>query len=416
MFLFSSHRDRSISSRPNSYVPNSVVDYRRKLEEKVSNINKKYDKTYVKDSNSHPNYIAEWNAFYLRKLNSAQSHGKEELDRAEVTTKWGAFWKSRLVELKEEEILMIRVNLREKMDLPVETADLEKIEKIKRDAKMMINEKNPKVFRSETRSSEKQVKKKAIVDLDELTQEINEKFSKNGNDKKSVNRTRNIAKNNKEDSGVSSNDEAQKTPLGIQKTKQEKPLTEHNMSPVEQHSSPAEQKKTSEKQKLAETHDNMNLDNSDIITLFGMFASLSEGLQHQLTSFMNHLEKSDPERWQLLNSSHVDNYDSKKETSSEKYQEEEEDASIEEVDENCVAALSVESMQLPVPDNMMTTVKTLPIPSLQESSANDEEDDDYDYSDVIKKALKNVENAIVDLPDNDDSELIEVVDLTEDEI
>lgn len=294
------------------------------------------------------------------------------------------------MELHEEEILLTRIHLREKLDLPVESSDIEKIKKIQQESMLKIKEKNPIVptFFNDKKgnvtipSLDLRPEKKPIVDLDELAKGISQQVS-----------YRKVAEDDttsifKEDSGVSSSDDARKPP---------------------------------EVPKKLEIQNNSSFSNSDIIFLFGTFDTLSEGLQNNLLQFMASLESTNPDRYRELSSTAVvndeDEEEAKVEETSEVVVNSDEKESFEQ--EKRVKVLLVETLPIPVPSTELTTAKTvdnpLPvsIPTPQEDII-DEDDDDYqlENSDVIKRALEN--SMIIEVTDDDDCEPIEVVDLTED--
>jgi hypothetical protein len=301
------------------------------------------------------------------------------------------------MELQEQEILLARIHLRKKLDLPVESSDVEKIKKIEQESMLKVKEKNPIVptFFNDKKgnvkipSFEERPAKKPIVDLDELAKGISEKVAYKKATKK-VADDDDVSSKFKEDSGVSSNDEAQKPPT------------------------------VSKLRKTTESLSNINLTNSDIITLFGNYDTLSEGLKDNLTKFMTSLEETNPERYRELSSSAVPNDVDVEESEAlvdeprEVVENSEENAE----QEKRVKVLSVENLQLPVPSAELTTTTTVAIPlpvtiPISQENIIDDDDDDYqlENSDVIKRALENA--MIIEVPD-DDSETIEVVDLTED--
>lgn len=367
------HRDRSKSSH-RSNVPYAVVKYRRELSKKADAINQNYA-AYDNHPESHPKYNDEWKEFWLRKYDEV----KGEPNMAEITDEWRIFWIGRSMELQEDEILKLRVKLRDQMDLPIELADIEKLKKLERQEKeKKKNEevtekfsekpaKVPKFFKLKDFEAEKPqpAKKKPIVDLNELSQAIPGKTEDSADKKKPENIV--------DDSGVSSNDEAIKTPVQQQ-------------------------------QNSLEMQNKINdLTNSEIISLFGIYNDLSEVSQNNLTEYMNFLENSDPERFQFLTNSHVDIDQGENEEINEKFPETSSDARIE--------VLSDEIFHPPLTAASITAIATLPIPQI---STNDDDEDDYplENSDVVKRAVENAK--IIEVDDSDSESLVEFVDLTED--
>lgn len=298
-----------------------------------------------------------------------------------IKKKWKNFFTNRLKELEEEENLQTRIDLRNQMDLPIDSVDIEKLKSIEVKAKTLMEENSsskPKEIQSsssaQTRKrlfkvekvetyelkpiksepgtlkspeSSKKPKLKPIVDLEELSTELSSKVEAFSGGRKSFN-------NSKADSGLASNDDSLPSPS----------------------------------ESLASTPNVYNLgtnlfQNSDIITLFGAYSMLSTEMQSHLTEIMNEIEKTDPERYVFLTNSQIDD--------SEGFE-----------DEDNLEAAKLVAAEITDP----------PLKS-QAVELESDDDDDYQLEDsvLLKRVLENSKTVEI-LDDSDGDEPVELVDLT----
>ena len=365
-----------------SFVPNSVVEYRRILTEKTDRISNKYSKKYSKNPETHPKYTEEWNQFYIKELYMANIRRLPKPSLEDIKGKWEYFFMQRLEELEEEENFQTRIDLRNLMDLPIDPADIERLKSIERRAETLIEDKSSLISKrisdvissssTQTTNCLIKVKKveefdlvkcetkelkllehsekpklKPIVDLEELSIELSTK-TKIPEIKKSF--------SNSKDSGIASNDDS--FPSLLKSTELYTPGKHF-------------------------------FQNSDIIMLFGVYSTLSIEMQTHLTRIMNEIEKTDPERYDFLTNSHID------------YQEAF-------ANEDLLAAAK------PVPAEIVqSSLKSQNDNSITLSDLDTDDDDDYqlENSDLIKRALENSKSIEI-LDDSDGSEPMELVDLT----
>ena len=106
--------------------------------------------------------------------------GAVQLTKSELTPLWEQHWKKRLAELKDEEYLECRINLRKKLNLPLEDADLLNYQKIHFAQKIKIKTKRPTVpefIDTDKMESAVKPKKQPLINLDEISLEIDKKLN-----------------------------------------------------------------------------------------------------------------------------------------------------------------------------------------------------------------------------------------------
>lgn len=133
---------------------------------------------YQRLLDSHPKYLEEWNEFCM--VQYYKLGGAVQLTKSELTPLWEQHWKKRLAELKDEEYLECRINLRKKLNLPLEDADLLNYQKIHFAQKIKIKTKRPTVpefIDTDKMESAVKPKKQPLINLDEISLEIDKKLN-----------------------------------------------------------------------------------------------------------------------------------------------------------------------------------------------------------------------------------------------
>jgi hypothetical protein len=232
------------------------------LSAKVDEINELYEEKYTQRIDSHPSYLAEWNKFYMEKSAIAVAKRRERPTSKDVEVEWIHHFMNRLRKLQEQDIFVMKIRLRQELDLPTEAEEVKKLKKIESEAKTMINVKNPVVSKSP--QEKRKLPKKPIVDLSELLTSMQIPTNQ---------RSRN-------DSGVASNDESL-------------PSTSQLMVKEENSKKP----------------EKVTLENSEIVKLFEVFDSLSAKEQKCLQDFMDVIQKNDPERHSFLTSYQITSHE-----------------------------------------------------------------------------------------------------------
>lgn len=283
---------------------------------------------------------------------------------------WRLRWHQRIGELQDEELLELKVELRQKMDLPVEPSDLERYKNIHMNQQVKLKGVNPTVPILENGNKVKVIipssLKTQLINLDELIVEspkpaavgFTDPIEKHINIKEEPCDSLSITG----DSGVNINEVS----------------TTSNLP------DPTEQEKSSFKD---------NLSNQDIIFLFGSFKTLSEKLQQELIILMSNMEKNDPERYRELQSSKVDDDD-----------DEQDNKGTEDVTKTDGNSSQISSAANPKQGDETTEPTT--------ATVNDD-DDTVDDTDLMRRA--NEKAIVIELSDSDDNkELPEIsIDLTE---
>lgn len=211
---------------------------------------------------SHPKYTEEWNYFWLinyYKLNDSTV----DPNRCDFTEQWKAYWNNRMEELHEEDLLELSVTLRQKLDLPVEPADMKKWMSNVMAQKVKIKDKNPTVpiIRNEKPVELKIPRSpvKLMIDLNELVSTINLKTS-------------------------------------TSKFRIESPHSETSAS----------NQKSALLDPKPEPSIVQSLTKADLIILFGNYNNIGDTLKAQLNEYMKLLEANDPTTHQELMKTIVD--------------------------------------------------------------------------------------------------------------
>jgi uncharacterized protein YbaR (Trm112 family) len=120
-----------------------IERYRRNYDRKYQEIQQRYEK-YEKIPESHPKYIETWNFYWLEEFYKLDENDRDAT-KCDFTPKWRGYWEKRSLELRYEEELKMRVDLREQMDMLVDPEDKDKLKVIADKEKVMIKEKSPSV-------------------------------------------------------------------------------------------------------------------------------------------------------------------------------------------------------------------------------------------------------------------------------
>lgn len=90
----------------------------------------------------HPRYQEEWNSFGI---NEYYKHGLGSIDECDFNAQWNVHWPKRLHEMKKEDMLELRVNLRKQFDFPINQSDRDELKQIIMERNVKITEKQPVV-------------------------------------------------------------------------------------------------------------------------------------------------------------------------------------------------------------------------------------------------------------------------------
>lgn len=252
--------------------------------------------SYQKKPNEHPKYIMEWNFFWLSDV--YKLHGEADLMKLDFNPKWIEYWKQRIVELQDEDLLEIRIKLRKRMHLPVHPDDEKRWKQI-----FMLSKIKPKGAHSTVKlfdpSKESHVvipqsSVKPIVDLNELLTDLynkkeqsnDPKRSKTSDDELNIKRSHQLKENTAESQPNQENHEIAADQHQVVTS------SDNNINdPSSSNDSPA----SNSSLKLMKS-----LSNNDVVLLFNNFDNLSSSLQEDLVLFMEKLERFDPKRYNFL--------------------------------------------------------------------------------------------------------------------
>ena len=338
---------------------------------------------YKLEPESHPQYTEEWNEYWL--LNFYKVKGHNDAFKTELLREpWRDHWEKLVVQLHDEELLKLKVNLRKKLNLPAEISDLQKYDSITMSQKVKIKEKNPTVpivendiTAIENCGSSKvkipispKTPLKPLIDLRELAFDVNIK-----------NKELNPPTLNKLVANPNLNSPDSTTKLAEPESSLK--LTEPENNEVTSNVVKENSDET-KKPNVMET-----LSNKDLIVLFGNYDHLSEYLKLDLITFMKSLEETDPERYQDLTKTSIDNND---------------DDTIEDKASETLFNKEISDAVQSLPDVVTVNEKV---------AVNNEDDDDYslDDSEMIRCAKEKAE--AIEISDTDDSSKDLVIDLTD---
>lgn len=88
----------------------------------------------------HPRYQEEWNSFGI-----SEYYKDRTVDECEFIAQWNVHWPKRLHEMKKEDMLELRVNLRKQFNFPINQSDRDGLEQIVMERKVKITKKQPVV-------------------------------------------------------------------------------------------------------------------------------------------------------------------------------------------------------------------------------------------------------------------------------
>jgi hypothetical protein len=324
----------------------------------VHEVRKKYLR-YAENPESHPKYTEEWNDFWLREY--YKLNGQKAPSECDFVPQWIGHWKQRLEELEKQDLLEMRIKLRQKMHLPVEKAEMEEWKQILMESKVKIKENNPKVPLMLTSMPtvavvEKPVipisPPKPVVDLNELSIEVNNKLSK---------------------------------PTVVPATS----TTDFDHDQEDLNNNIVE--KDSQAGIKAKSNLVDQLSNNDIVLLFGNFQELSPNLQQDLIKLMQTIEERDPERYEELTHAKIDVLD-------EPDSEPEVPKSTTNTTNETAGKVEISDLTISSDNGMKESKKDV---------ISDEDDYNLEQSDLIETVLEKA--AVIEISDTED-----VIDLTKD--
>lgn len=204
-------------------------------------------KRYQKSPELHPRYQEEWNDFWLNEFYKLDnSAGPNSCD---FSSKWRVHWRKRMDQMKDEDVLEIRLRLRKQFDLPVESSDEAEYKNYLMKRRVKLNRKQPIV--PIIRNGKKidvvipLAPSKSLIDLNEISSSIDR----------------------------------------------------HRINIKSQIKPQASTSKAVEGPAVAQQNPFCAVSNADLATLFGSFDSLSEFVRDNLIAFMQNLEATEPERY-----------------------------------------------------------------------------------------------------------------------
>lgn len=327
-----------------------------------------------------------------------------------------------MIRLHDEELLELKVKLREKMNLPIEPSDLNKWEMIRKAQMVKIREVNPTVpidasITENARDSEVKIpsripwlpkKRINIVDLNELASNINSKRAK-------LDPPKVIPEIIKPAEVKSKESVITESPCGFEGGDERAPGTDANeevssnganeerLGANEQNAAAIDRGSDDPKVSCCPSKDESekvldekskpqptlmgSLTKKDLIVLFCNYDNLSEQLQIDLKTYMKNMEETDPEQYHELQDSPVDEVD---------------DAGEEDKAQSINKEITVVE---PLPDIIRLEPAVLP---------NDNEDnDDCSLEDTEMMRSANEAAVVIEVSDHDDSSPELIIDLTE---
>lgn len=261
----------------------------------MKKISKKY-LSYQNKPDEHPKYVMEWNFFWLSEV--YKLHSIADPTKLDFTSKWIEYWKHRVVELQDEDLLEARIKLRQRMQLPTDPDDEERWEHIVMLSRIKPKGTNPTVvlFEPDKESNAEipQSSIKPVVDLNELLTALYNRKEQSYDPKQSKTIDDGIK--------ITGNEQLKEETLKIQPNMENQKINQHQVvtssdnnehDPSSSEDSPAPASNSS----LKLTN---SLSNNDVVLLFANFDNLSSSLQEELILFMEKVERFDPERYEFL--------------------------------------------------------------------------------------------------------------------
>jgi len=326
----------------------NVANYFYECSIRQDRIDRKYN-SYRANPNLHPKLIEEWNDFWIFNYNKLRNHMIDE-STCHFMQQWKEHWPKRLSEMHAEEILEMHVKLRGNMKLPIELDDLDKLQNIIMHRKVRIKERNPTIELTINGVNRKVVIPsppfgRLLIDLNKLADDINLSSSK-------PRRPVDASSSHAAPSGSFN----RSVLLSTDANRQLPPEPSNVAYPKSPNTGPTIE----------------SLSNKDLIVLFSNYENLSEKLQTDLVTYMDHLEKNNPERYQELKDARLE--------SNENFEDKVEDQ----------------------------------VPPKQASIIIDDDNDDYPLESMIKRVH---DNATITLLTDDESESKSpsVIDLSDDD-